>query len=71
VRFLNSRADDVSLSAGDRADYVRILEAFRKYISSSDKYFDHRQVPTQLRFENWTNTLGESWSAPVDGGCGH
>jgi TRAP-type mannitol/chloroaromatic compound transport system substrate-binding protein len=69
IKFLNARADDPSLSAGDRADYVRILEAFRTYIRSGDRYWDHRQVPTRERFDDWTNALGESWEAPNGRSC--
>lgn len=61
IRFLTKRADDTTLSAGDRADFVRILEAFRAYVHANDRYWDHRQVPTRLRFDGWTSTLGECW----------
>jgi len=72
IQFLTKRADDATLSAGDRADFVRILEAFRKYVRASDLYWDHRQVPTHLRFSDWTNSLGECWEARcrTEGSCG-
>ena len=63
IRFLNARANDTTLTATDRADFVRILEALRKYVAANDRYFDHRQVRTQLRFEDWASALGECWEA--------
>jgi hypothetical protein len=63
IKFLNARADDATLPAGDRADYVRILEAFRTYIQANDRYWDHRQVPTRERFDDWKNVLGDSWES--------
>ena len=64
IRFLNARGDDTTLPAGDRTDYVRILEAFRAYVNANDRYWDRRQVPTRERFDDWTSTLGEAWGAP-------
>ncbi len=61
IRFLNARADDPALPAADRADYVRILEALRLYVRANDTYWDHRQVDTSLRFEDWANRVGECW----------
>jgi hypothetical protein len=61
IRFLTARADDPVLPADDRADYVRILEALRLYVRASDRYWDHRQVDTSMRFEDWANRAGECW----------
>jgi len=66
IRFLNGRADDASLASADRADYAKVLEALRLYVRSNDRYWDHRQVPTQLRFEDWANKLGECWEAKCE-----
>jgi len=66
IRFLNARADDPALPAADRADYVRILEALRLYVRASDRYWDHRQVQTSLRFEDWANRLGDCWEKRCD-----
>jgi TRAP-type mannitol/chloroaromatic compound transport system substrate-binding protein len=60
IEFLNARAGDASLGV-DRADFVRILEAYRSYIRSNDAYWDDRGVKVNDRFEDWTNTLGEGW----------
>jgi len=67
IEFLNARADDISLTAGDRADYVRVLEALRAYVRANDRYWDRRQVPTRERFEDWTNVLGEAWGSDSHG----
>jgi hypothetical protein len=66
IRFLSARADDPALPSGDRADYVRILEALRLYVRTNDPYWDHRQVETSLRFEDWANRLGECWEDRCD-----
>jgi TRAP-type mannitol/chloroaromatic compound transport system substrate-binding protein len=66
LHFLNARADDPALPAGDRADYVKVLEALRQYVRTSDHYWDQRQVRPQLRFEDWANRLGECWEARCD-----
>jgi TRAP-type mannitol/chloroaromatic compound transport system substrate-binding protein len=66
IRFLNARADDSTLPTGDRADYVRILEALRIYVHANDRYWDHRQVDTSLRFEDWANKVGECWEAKCE-----
>lgn len=63
IRFLNARADDPALPASDRADYARILEALRLYVRANDRYWDHREVNTSLRFEDWANRNGECWEA--------
>jgi len=51
IRFLNARADDQSLPASDRADYVKILDALRLYIHANNQYWEYRQVATSLRFD--------------------
>ena len=66
IRFLNARADDAALSTGDRADYVRVLEALRLYVHASDRYWDHREVDPSMRFEDWANRLGECWEGKRD-----
>jgi TRAP-type mannitol/chloroaromatic compound transport system substrate-binding protein len=66
IRFLDARADDPALSTGDRADYVRILEALRLYVRASDRYWDHRDVHPSMRFEDWANRLGECWEGKRD-----
>jgi TRAP-type mannitol/chloroaromatic compound transport system substrate-binding protein len=62
IRFLNARTTDPALSAADRADYTRILEAFRKYVLANDAYWDDRGVTPTMRFDNWENVLGEHWA---------
>jgi TRAP-type mannitol/chloroaromatic compound transport system substrate-binding protein len=66
IHFLDTRADDPALPTGDRADYVRILEALRIYVHANDHYWDHRQVNTSLRFEDWANKVGECWKAKCE-----
>ena len=61
VRFLNARADDQSLPANDRADYVKILDALRLYVHANSQYWDNRQVSTSLRFEDWAARVGDCW----------
>lgn len=61
IRFLNARADDESLPASDRADYVKILDALRLYIHANNHYWDNRQVATPLRFVDWAARVGECW----------
>jgi len=61
IQFLNARAKDPALNSEDRLDYVTILEALRKYVRSNDLYWDVRQVPTRMRFDDWENAAGESW----------
>jgi TRAP-type mannitol/chloroaromatic compound transport system substrate-binding protein len=63
IRFLDARADDATLPGADRADYTRILDALRLYVRSNDQYWDHREVGTSLRFEDWANRGGECWEA--------
>ena len=63
IRFLDARTDDASLPGADRADYARVLEALRLYVRGNDQYWDHREVATSLRFEDWANRAGECWEA--------
>jgi TRAP-type mannitol/chloroaromatic compound transport system substrate-binding protein len=55
------------LNANTNPDYVRVLEAYRKYVQSQDTYWDWRAVPSKERFEGWTNPLGESWESADEG----
>ncbi|HEU4728498.1 MAG TPA: hypothetical protein VFT22_11425 [Kofleriaceae bacterium] len=66
IRFLNARVDDPALPAGDRADFARIIEALRVYVRANDRYWDHRQVHTSMRFEDWANKAGECWESKCD-----
>jgi len=70
MQFLNERATGLKadgnptgdgLTLEDRQDYVTILEALRTYVRKNDLYWDVRQVPTKMRFEDWENVNGESW----------
>jgi hypothetical protein len=70
IRFLNRRTLDTSLSSADRADYTRFLRALRAYVHANDRYWDHRQVDPQLRFEGWVDDAGRCWSDPCDVGHG-
>jgi TRAP-type mannitol/chloroaromatic compound transport system substrate-binding protein len=60
IAFLNKRAADDSLGV-DRADFVRILEAYRTYVKANDVYWDDRGVNVRMRFDDWANPLGEGW----------
>jgi len=60
IAFLNARANDSNLGT-DRADFVRITEAYRNYVRANDVYWDDRGVNVKMRFDGWTNTLGEGW----------
>jgi TRAP-type mannitol/chloroaromatic compound transport system substrate-binding protein len=66
IHVLNARADDPAFSAGDRTDYARVLEALRLYVRANDHYWDHRQVGTSLRFEDWANQAGACWEASCE-----
>lgn len=61
IEFLNARVNDATLPQVDRQDLATILEALRKYVQANDFYWDHRQVPTKLRFDDWSST-GGSWT---------
>ena len=64
IQFLNARAGDTVLDpvGNDRSDYMNILEALRKHVQANDLYWDVRQVPTKMRFEDWENNVNhESW----------
>lgn len=66
IRFLNSRVVDPSLPAADRADYARLLGALRDYVHANDRYWDHRQVDTRLRFDDWADASGQCWADSCD-----
>jgi TRAP-type mannitol/chloroaromatic compound transport system substrate-binding protein len=66
IKVLNARADDATLPAADRADYVRVLEALRLYVHANDHYWDHRQVHPSLRFEDWASRVGQCWEAKCE-----
>ncbi len=66
IKFLNARVNDAALPPADRRDYQTIIEALRGYIHSNDKYWDHREVKTQIRFEDWANQLGQCWEAKCE-----
>lgn len=68
IRVLNGRVDDPAFSAADRADYARVLEALRLYVRANDPYWDLREVPTTMRFEDWANRAGECWEARCEPG---
>ena len=61
IKYLNARASDSTLSATDRADYLSVLDALRRYVHSNDFYWREREVSPWMRFEHWTNDDGESW----------
>jgi TRAP-type mannitol/chloroaromatic compound transport system substrate-binding protein len=61
IGFLNDRVYDTTLPQGDRQDLATILEALRKYVQANDFYWDHRMVPTKLRFDDWSSA-GGSWT---------
>ena len=62
IRFLNARVNDPAFTAGDRADYARILEALRVYVHASDRYWDRRQVDATIRFDDWVSPAGVCWT---------
>ncbi len=68
IKFLNARENDPTLAPGDRTDYVRILEAYRKYVLANDLYWDDRGINVKLRFDDWVNPLGDPWQTEGGGG---
>jgi TRAP-type mannitol/chloroaromatic compound transport system substrate-binding protein len=66
IRVLNGRIDDPAFAATDRADYARVLEALRLYVRANDHYWDLREVPTTMRFEDWASRAGECWEAKCE-----
>jgi hypothetical protein len=62
VQFLNARATDPAFTVEAREDYVTVLEALRKYVSSGDLYWDPRGVSAKTRFDDWTNGAGYLWT---------
>jgi hypothetical protein len=63
IHVLNARIDDPAFAAADRTDYARVLEALRLYVRANDHYWDLREVPTSMRFEDWANSAGACWEA--------
>jgi hypothetical protein len=62
IQFLNARATDANLSDQNKKDYIDILEALRKYVSSNNAYWKVREVPNALRFQGWSDPDGKkSW----------
>jgi hypothetical protein len=66
IHVLNARATDAAFSAADRADYTRVLEAFRVYVRANDRYWDERDVHPKMRFSDWANPMGECWEATCE-----
>jgi TRAP-type mannitol/chloroaromatic compound transport system substrate-binding protein len=66
IHVLNARASEASYSAGDRADYTRVLEALRVYVRANDRYWDHREVHPQMRFSDWANRMGDCWESTCE-----
>jgi hypothetical protein len=66
IHVLNGRVTDPAFSAADRTDYARVLEALRLYVRANDHYWDVRQVPTTMRFEDWASRTGECWEATCE-----
>ncbi len=66
IRVLNGRVTDAAFAAADRADYARVLEALRLYVRANDHYWDLREVPTTMRFEDWASRTGECWEATCE-----
>jgi hypothetical protein len=63
IHVLDRRVDDPAFAATDRTDYARVLEALRLYVRANDQYWDLREVPTTMRFEDWANGAGDCWEA--------
>jgi len=61
IKFLNARAADATLGI-DGAEYWRILEAYRAYVQPNDAYWDDRGVKVKMRFDDWANAYGDSWT---------
>jgi len=59
IQFLNGRATDKSLKKEDRADYKKILNAFREYVRANNDYWKVRNVPTTFRFTGWSDKKGK------------
>jgi TRAP-type mannitol/chloroaromatic compound transport system substrate-binding protein len=56
IKAVNARATDQSLSAADRSDYSRVLEALRIYVRANAAYWD-TAIDTHGRFSGW-----EGWT---------
>ncbi len=65
IEFLDARTTDAALSDQDRKDYIRILDALRKYVSSNNGYWKVREVPNTLRFQGWKDPEGNSWDQKI------
>jgi hypothetical protein len=63
IAMLNDRVYDATLPATDRRDYKTVLEALRKYVATSDVYWDDRKVESKIRFNAWKNEAGEAWQS--------
>lgn len=62
IQFLNTRVSDTQLSEQDRMDYGKILESLRMYVNSNNGYWKVREVPNDIRFQDWTDPDGKkSW----------
>jgi hypothetical protein len=62
IQFLNTRNSDTKLDEQDRKDYSKILESLRTYVSNNYGYWKIREVPNDLRFQDWTDPDGKkSW----------
>jgi TRAP-type mannitol/chloroaromatic compound transport system substrate-binding protein len=69
IAFLNARGSDTTLGT-DRADFVRVLEAYRTYVRANDVYWDDRGVDVRMRFDDWKSPAGEGWEDEAKKGCG-
>jgi TRAP-type mannitol/chloroaromatic compound transport system substrate-binding protein len=62
IQFLNDRGSDAKLGEQDRKDYGKILESLRTYVSNNYGYWKVREVPNDLRFQDWFDPDGKmSW----------
>lgn len=66
IHVLNDRATSPAFPVEDRTDYVRILEALRTYVRANDHFWDHRQVDSRMRFDDWESPAGKCWEATCD-----
>lgn len=48
VKFLHARLSDTTFSMADRADYGRVLDAFRTYVQTNNRYWEHREISPSL-----------------------
>jgi len=66
IHVLEARSRDSALSAGDRIDYDRVLEALRLYVRSNSLYWSKRQVDGSSRFRDWASPSGQCWTDQCD-----